>query len=141
MGENALALLIRLVGIVVGDGELRDNIGVWPPFAPVDFRASQRNRIGDVKLAVLAVIRVKGDAEQPPLIVGWIQRWEFCGKVEKRLYPQAPVRINDANFSVLLDDGLAARSVGDRHHRERMRETACKLHQLDFHLAYRWGGV
>ena len=126
---------VGLVGIVLGNGHLGDRVGVRPPQLPVEGRfAAQRRRVGDVELAVLAVVRMERDAEQSLLVEEGLKLNELRLDVQERFGQQPAPRVDDAHQAVLLDHGLAAGAVGDRDHRQGMGQAAGDLLQFDFDL-------
>ena len=81
---------VGLVRIVLRDRHLGDSVGVGPPKLLIEDRiAAQRSRVGDVELAVLAVVRVERDAEEAPLVEEGMKLDDLRLDVQERLGQEA----------------------------------------------------
>src|SRR4029077_18618665 len=83
--DDPLAGRIALVRICLGDLELGDDVGVRPPQTTIELGPALRYRIGNVELAVLAVVRVEGEPEQTALIEEVVEDDDPRLHVKKRL--------------------------------------------------------
>jgi hypothetical protein len=132
---------LALLGLSFATVISETGVGVRPPELPVeDGVAAQRRRVGDVELAVLAVVGMERDPQEPTLVEEGVKLRELRLDVQERLGQEPPARIDDPHHAVLLDHRLAAAAVGDRDHRQWVGEPAGDFLQFDFHLGIRRGG-
>src|SRR4029077_18850461 len=104
-----------LVRICLGDLELGDDVGVRPPQTTIELGPALRYRIGNVELAVLAVVRVEGEPEQTALIEEVVEDDDPRLHVKKRLGQQTSLIVDDADVPVLLNQRHAAGAVRNRY--------------------------
>ena len=138
--DDALHGSVGLVGIRLRHLELGHDVGVRPPQTAIELAAAKRCRVGKVELAVLPVVRVERDAEQPALIEEVVLGHHLRPDVDEWIGQQASPVVDDAHLAVLLDHSHAAGAIRDRNHRQRMDKTAGDFLKLDFDLSESWSG-
>src|SRR6476619_8481829 len=97
----------------------------------IELGAALWHRIGDIKLAVLAIVGMEGEPEQTALIEKVVQLRHSWPNVQERLGQQTSLIVDNADLTLLLDQGHATATVWDRYHRQGMRQPPSHFLQFD----------
>ena len=77
---------------------------------------------------------MKRDAEQTLFVEEWLKVNELRLDVQEWLGQEPPARVDDTDKAGLLDHGLAAATVRNRDHGQRVCQTAGDFLEFDFGL-------
>ena len=113
--HQALMVGIGLVRVIFRDADLGDMTGVGAPLLVLEVVAlAQRRAVIDVELAVVRIVRMKGEAERAALVeTGLDRRIEPVLKVEKRCLRELSAGVDHPKAPDLLEHQQAAAIVGE----------------------------